>query len=76
MDEVTAELCSKEIAHCHKWIDAFMQSDEGGSLQQFKTLRALMPLSGALSEASDVTSSDAATAEGEEEEEEEASWTQ
>ncbi len=76
MDEVTAELCRKEIAHCHKWIDAFMQSEEGGSLQQFKTLQALMPLAAALSDVSDVPSSTAATAENDEEEEEEASWAQ
>ena len=76
MDEVTAELCRKEIAHCHKWIETFMQSEEGGSLQQFGTLQALMPLSGALSEADDVASPVTPTTEDEEEEEEEASWTQ
>jgi transposase len=76
IDEVTAELCRKEIAHCHQWIDTFMQSEEGGSLQQFKTLQVLMPLVAALSEASDVPSSATATAEDDEEEEEEACWTQ
>ena len=74
MDEVTAELCRKEIAHCHKWIETFMQSEEGGSLQQFGTLQSLMPLSAALSEAHEVSSSVTPTTEDEEEEEEEASW--
>jgi transposase len=76
MDEVTTELCRKEIAHCHQWIDTFMQSEEGGSLQQFKTLQALMPLAAALQVSSDVTSSATATADNDEDEEEEASWTQ
>jgi transposase len=75
MDEVTAELCRKEIAHCHKWMEEFMQSEEGGSLQQFGGLKALMPLSAALSEAHEVTGPVAHTAEDEEEEAEEASWT-
>ncbi len=76
MDEVTADLCRKEIAHCHKWIETFMQSEEGGSLQQFGTLQALMPLSAALSDAHDLTSSIAFTTEDDKEEHEEASWGQ
>ena len=48
MEQVTAELCQKQIAHCHAWIERFMQSEEGGSLQQFGTLHALMPLAAAL----------------------------
>ena len=79
MDEVTAELCRKEIAHCHKWMETFMQSDEGGSLQQFVTLQALMPLAAALSDAHEVTAPAVATAEKDEEdanEAEEASWAQ
>jgi hypothetical protein len=48
MDRVTAELCQKQIRHRHTWIEHFMQSGEGGSLQQFGTLAALMPLAAAL----------------------------
>jgi hypothetical protein len=48
MERVSAELCQKEIAHCHAWIQRFMQPEEGGSLQQFGTLQALMPLAAAL----------------------------
>ena len=79
MDEVTAELCRKEIAHCHKWIQTFMRSDEGGSLRQFGTLQALMPLAAALSEAHEGTAPAAAATEEDEEEAdeaEEASWAQ
>lgn len=48
MDRVTAELCKKQIGHCHAWIERFMQSEEGGSLQQFATLQQLTPLAGAM----------------------------
>ena len=41
LDTVSAELCEKVITHCHKWIDAFMQSENGGSLKRFKDLDAL-----------------------------------
>lgn len=41
MDQVTAELCQKEIAHCHKWINQFMRSDSSGSLKQFTDLATL-----------------------------------
>ena len=43
MDRVTAELCQKQIQHCHAWIERFMKSDEGGSLTQFATLQVLKP---------------------------------
>jgi transposase len=42
MDSVTAELCAKVISHCHKWIDTFMQSADGGSLQRFADLNELI----------------------------------
>jgi transposase len=42
MDQVDAKLCRKEIAHVHKWIMQFMQSDEGGSLRRFFDLPMLM----------------------------------
>jgi len=35
MERVTAELCQKQIAHRHAWIEHFMQSEEGGNFQQF-----------------------------------------
>jgi hypothetical protein len=42
MDQVDAQLCRKEIAHVHKWIMEFMQSDAGGSLRRFYDLPMLM----------------------------------
>ena len=41
MDQVTTELCQKVINHTHAWMEEFMQSDEGGSLQQFHDLTTL-----------------------------------
>jgi hypothetical protein len=75
MEQVTAELCQKQISHCHKWIDAFMQSEEGGSLQQFGSLQVLQPLAAALQQCDDAASTTAPHAEDEEEEEGEAGWT-
>jgi len=76
MERVTAELCQKQIQHCHTWIEQFMQSDEGGSLQQFATLAALKPLAAALTNIGDLTPIAAPPAEEDEEEQEEAGWTQ
>lgn len=45
---VTAEMCQKQMRHCHSWIEQSMQSQEGGNLQQFATLQALMLLAAAL----------------------------
>ena len=42
MDKVTAALCQSVIDHCHKWIDAFIRSDDAGSLSAFKDLAELM----------------------------------
>ena len=39
---VIAELCNKVISHCHKWIDSFISSENGGSLQQYKDLNTLI----------------------------------
>ena len=71
MERVTAELCQKQIAHCHAWIDRFMQSEEGGSLQQFGTLQSLLPLAAALIKAGNLASDAVPLAEAEQEEEEE-----
>ena len=76
MEQVTAELCQKQISHCHAWIQRFMQSEEGGSLQQFSTLHALMPLAAALQQTEETTTMPAPTAEEDEEEQDEAGWTQ
>jgi hypothetical protein len=75
MEKVTADLCQKQIQHCHAWIDKFMQSEEGGSLQQFGTLQALQPLAAALQQCDDDASTTAPHAEEEEEEEGEGGWT-
>jgi hypothetical protein len=76
MERVTAELCQKQIAHCHAWIERFMQSEEGGSLQQFATLAALKPLAAALTNIDDLAPAAAPPAEEDEEEQQEAGWTQ
>jgi hypothetical protein len=41
MDQVTTELCQKVINHTHTWMEEFMQSEEGGSLRQFRDLATL-----------------------------------
>jgi hypothetical protein len=74
MERVTAELCQKQIQHCHTWIEQFMRSEEGGSLQQFATLAALKPLAAALINIGDLAPPAAPPAEEDEEEQEEARW--
>jgi hypothetical protein len=76
MERVTAELCQKQISHCHAWIERFMQSEEGSSLQQFATLAALKPLAAALTNIDDLAPAAAPPAEEDDEEEAEAGWTQ
>jgi hypothetical protein len=76
MEQVTAELCQKQIQHCHAWIARFMQSEEGESLQQFGSLQALQPLAGALLKSDECATTAVPPAEEDEEEQEEASWMQ
>jgi hypothetical protein len=76
MEQVTAELCQKQISHCHAWIEQFMQSDEGDSLQQFGSLQVLLPLAAALLKADDFTPDTVPPVEEDEEDQEEAVWTQ
>ena len=45
MELVNKELCSRVISHTHKWIQQFMQSEEGGSLRRFLDLPMLMQFS-------------------------------
>jgi hypothetical protein len=54
MEQVTSELCQKQMMHCHAWIEQFMLSEEGGSLQQFATLAALKPLAAVLTDIGDL----------------------
>lgn len=42
MDAVSKELCQDVINHSHKFIDSFMQSEEGGNLRQFESLEKLI----------------------------------
>jgi len=74
MDQVTAELCQKQIQHCHAWIENFMWSEQGGSLRQFATLRALLPLAAALTNTDDVAPDAVPPTEENEEEEVQAGW--
>lgn len=41
-DTLTAAMLQKRISHCHAWIDAFMRTEEAGSLQQYATLDQLI----------------------------------
>ena len=74
MEQVTAELCQKVISHCHKWMQQFMKSEEGGSLQQFADLKALMQVPAKDLKADDLASMAPPTEEEEEEEQTEARW--
>jgi hypothetical protein len=76
MESVTADLCQKQIQHCHAWIERFMQSEEGESLQQFSTLKQLLPLAAALLKSHEGTATAVPSAEEDEEEQEEAAWSQ
>ena len=44
-DTITAAMIQKRIAHCHKWIDAFLKKEEAGSLQHHGSLEALIAMS-------------------------------
>jgi transposase len=68
MDSVTATICKRVISHCHKWIQAFMQSDEGGSLQRFMDLPMLMWGLDELKDADDIALPVPAVAEDDEKE--------
>jgi transposase len=76
MEQVTAELCQKQIRHCHEWIEEFMQSEQGGSLQQFMDLEALQHAAPEQLKASDLTPSTVPPTEDDEEEQAKASWKQ
>jgi len=41
-DAITAAMIQKRIAHCHTWIDAFMHTEEAGSLRQYGSLMRLV----------------------------------
>jgi hypothetical protein len=75
MERVTAELCQKQIKHCHAWIEQFMSSEQGGSLQQFADLQSLKQAPAQQLKADDLAPDAAAPAEEDEEEQEEAGWT-
>ena len=42
MDKVNNQLCRKVIGHCHRWIQRYMMSENGGSLRRFIDLPMLM----------------------------------
>jgi transposase len=76
MASVTAELCGKVISHCHKWIDAFMKSDNGGSLRRFADLNALMAAPAESQIADDTAEVSMPSPVNDENEENESQWTQ
>ena len=51
MDQVSAELCRSVVRHVQEWMNQFIQSDEGGSLQQFTDLATLKQASVAMHQA-------------------------
>ena len=75
MDQVTAQLCQKQIQHCHAWIEDFMRSEQGGSLQQFASLPALLPLAAALTNTEDAAPPAVPPAEKDGNDEDKARWT-
>jgi transposase len=71
MEQVDAEYCQKVIRHCHDWIEGFMKSDDGHSLQTYASLQALIDSKSA----EESESEDEATVDqSEEEQEEKAQW--
>ena len=74
MERVTAELCRKQIRHCHEWIEQFMSSDQGGSLQRFKDLEAMQHAAPQELKATDLAPSDVPAGEEDEENKENALW--
>jgi transposase len=53
---ITPEMIQKRIHHCHKWIDAFMQTEEAGSLQAFGSLDNLVAAGSGTSAPADIES--------------------
>jgi hypothetical protein len=56
-DRITAAMIQKRIAHCHAWIDAFMQTEEAGSLQAFRSLAQLVAADPSTATPADIESS-------------------
>jgi hypothetical protein len=75
MDQVTKELCCREIGHTHKWMQQFMQSEEGGSLQRFIDLPALMHARPDWLQADDLAAPAPPPAEEDEDDKENMQWT-
>lgn len=42
IERITKEQCEKVIQHCHKWIEEFMKSELGSSLNQYPSLPHLI----------------------------------
>jgi transposase len=75
MEQVSAQLCCKVISHCHKWMQQFMQSEEGGSLRRFLDLPMLMWAAAEL-QADDLAPIIAPPTEEDDDEQEEPRWAQ
>ena len=74
MELVNKELCSRVISHTHKWIQQFMQSEEGGSLRRFLDLPMLMQFSAESLTADDLDSVVPPAAAEDEDESEQPRW--
>jgi transposase len=66
-DTITPEMIQKRIAHCHKWINDFLQTDDAGSLKTFSTLENLIAADSSTPQPTDIESTIIEEAEGEEE---------
>ncbi len=65
-DTITAAMIQKRIKHCHAWIDAFMKTEEAGSLQAYGSLDALIQAKPDTATPSDIESIRAEEAESDE----------
>jgi len=67
---ITTAMIQKRIGHCHAWIDAFMKTEEAGSLQAFGSLDKLVAADSSTAIPADIES--VSTAEEEDASDEEA----
>jgi hypothetical protein len=76
MERVTAALCQKQIRHCHEWIEQFMSSEQGGSLQRFKDLKALQHAAHEELKATDLAPAAMPAVEEDDEDQDNSRWAQ
>jgi hypothetical protein len=60
-------MIQKRIAHCHKWINEFLQTDDAGSLKTFSTLENLVAADPSTSQPTDIESTSVEEVDADEE---------